>query len=217
MKRQKKTVERVPALFYVLVGGLAALGLWTVSYFILRWNSSLGLLLLHNSPSYFAWYLLLTVLTSILFGVNVAFLAYQWRKWGIPNIFQQGSSGVGAMLGLVASSCPVCGATFLSMIGVAGGLSSLPFHGLELKTGSLLIIGVSLLYSYIRLRTQKCEDGSCPIEKDDSLKRKRLVFTFLGATFVLFLFVNWRLAKNDSYFFPQTSSTSYACTDESQM
>lgn len=214
MVHMKKTkLYKQNRLFYVLIGVAAALGLWTFSYLILRMNSSLGLLSVHNPKPYFELYLILTIATSILFGINTSLFFYQWRKYGVPNVFSQGgSSGVGAILGLLASSCPVCGVTMLSMLGVVGGLSTLPFNGLELKTLSLLLIGGSVIYSYWWLQKNQCSSANCPIEKDDSLKRPTLAFAAIVLTISLFSYINWNMLKTDQILTPASKGNGLACT-----
>lgn len=56
-----------------------------------------------------------------------------------------GASGASSVLpGLLASGCASCGAGVLGLLGFAGALATLPFHGNLLRLGGLLLLGVYL-------------------------------------------------------------------------
>lgn len=198
--------------FYVLIGITAALILLVIYYAVLRQNSSLGLLYAHNSLTYFIWYISLTVGTSILFGVNAALLTYQWRRYGLRRLTHFGSGGVGALIGLLASTCPVCGSAFISFIGIVGSLSSLPFQGLEVKALSFLLVGGSAWYSLRLLLRKGCFGNTCPPEMDDSLKKP--VIYALAPTLTIILLVSlvgWKIFATDTIRFPEKLPARYAC------
>lgn len=213
MPKNFKNTNNVTRLFYFSVGLAATLGLLVIYYWTLRANSSLGLLYAHNSLSYFILYIALTTGTSLLFGVSTVQFVYQWRHYGLSRIFRHGSGGVGALVGIIASSCPVCGSAVLSVAGIVGGLSSLPFQGLEMKALSFFMVGGSVLYSSSWLRRKGCSTKSCPPELDDSLRKTEYV-AFAPVLFViLFLsFAGWNMFSTDIINSPKALQASYSCT-----
>lgn len=211
-KRPKKTIN-VTRSFYFFIGLAAALSLLVIYYWSLRANSSLGLLYAHNSLTYFILYIALTLGTSLLFGFSTVQFVYQWRHYGLSRIFHHGSGGIGALVGIIASSCPVCGSAALSVTGIVGGLSSLPFQGLEIRALPFFIVGGSVLYSSWWLRRKGCFTNSCPPELDDSLKKTECI-AFAPVLFViLFLsFAGWNMFRTDTINSPKALPASYSCT-----
>lgn len=202
----------ITKLFYVLVGLAAAIGLLAIYYWLLLQDSSLALLYAHNPLNYFVAYVVLTVLTSLLFGVNVALLVYQWRRYSLRRLFNHSGGGAGALLGMLASSCPVCGSTALSFLGIAGGLSSLPFHGLEIKVVSFFLVGGTVAYSVLWLRRKGCKSEVCPPEMNDSLKqREYLVFAPMVLLLLFVTTMTWQMYRSDLASFDQVLGASYSC------
>lgn len=86
-----------------------------------------------------------TVLIALLFGINVALLAYLWNR-RVGEVKSQGvTSGVlGLVSGVLGIGCAACGsfllASFLAFFGASGAVALLPLHGVEFG-----IIGVLLL------------------------------------------------------------------------
>lgn len=175
--------EDIPLLtrtFYALIGVVASLAFFLVLYWGLRLNSSIDMLILstYDRPLYFWPYVTLTIAAIGLFGVNTALLAYRIRKWGLPRLKssakEQGATGLGSLVGIAASACPMCGSTLLAALGIAGGLAAFPFGGLELKALSvvLLVLPIWLLVRDMRKLKQQCDEGTCPAPKDPSFKEK---------------------------------------------
>lgn len=200
-------------LFYGLLGLVAILGMTLLNYWTLKLNSSLGKLYTHTSLSYFSLYIFFTIATALVFGANVMLLAYQSRRYGFKNLMPQGSTGIGVLLGIFASSCPVCGSTLLSVIGIFSGLSSLPFQGLEIKAVSLLLIIGSSVYSLYRLNRTLCTDGVCPIKQDDALRpSERILFAPITLAIVIFVFIGWHWYSIDSIHSPAVLQSNYSCS-----
>lgn len=211
MRGSQKPTPITP-MFDLFVGITSMVNLLVLYYGALRFNSSLGQLYAHNSFRYFVLYVTFTIGTSVLFGVNMVQFVSQWRRYGLRQPFHTSGGGIGALLGLIASSCPVCGSTALSLLGIVGGLSSLPFQGLEIKALSLGFMVGSVLYSSWRLRNQQCSDDTCPVVLDEAFKKP--TFTAFAPLIALTLFVSvtgWTLFKTDSINSPTTLQASYMC------
>lgn len=187
-------------LFYGLLGVASFLGLFLLFYWSLRLNASIDNLIrnFYGVPLYFWPYVLLTIGTLILFGINVPLVVYRWRKYGFPNLRKQAGGGIGAIIGVFASACPVCGSTLLSLIGIAGGLTIFPLQGLELKA---LSFGLMLLPTFLitkELRIFGKGGKSCPIPKDPSFKRAD--FPWLITLFLItliFSYTTWNMLKTE--------------------
>lgn len=92
-----------------------------------------------------------TVLTALLFGVNISIVAYYVRKKKI--ILEKSgvaTSTFGLIIGVLGIGCASCGSLLVSLLGLGGALVFLPFGGQEFG-----VIGVLLLLfsAYTLLRT----------------------------------------------------------------
>jgi len=198
--------KRMTRFFFSLIGVAASLAFFLVLYWGLRFNSSIGMLIssTYDRPFYFWPYVVLTVGAIALFGVNAALLAYRIRTWGLPklrgNVKEQGATGLGSLIGIAASACPVCASTILAALGIVGGLAAFPFGGLELKALSVLLLALStwLLVRDMRKLRQQCEDGLCPAPRGPSYKHsdKPLLLGLLGLV-LLFSVLGLNMLKSD--------------------
>src|SRR3989338_8995950 len=98
-------------LFYWLIGLAASLIFFLILYWSLLTNSNISSLIenTYNQPLYFWPYVLLTLASVVLFGVNASLFAYRYRKFGFPKLKKQSATGGGSLVAIVASACPVCG------------------------------------------------------------------------------------------------------------
>jgi len=78
----------------------------------------------------------LVVAYSLLAGVAVVNAVAQVRTVGVRGT----GSLTGAIPGLLASGCASCGAGVLGVLGLAGALATLPFHGNLLRLGGLVLL-----------------------------------------------------------------------------
>ncbi|MBI2641729.1 hypothetical protein HYW87_04010 [Candidatus Roizmanbacteria bacterium] len=199
-KLQRLNIQVLNWSFYVLLGTVAFLGLFLVFYWSLRLNASIDNLVrnFYRVPLYFWPYVILTIGTLILFGINVPLLVYRWRKYGLPTIRGQAGGGVGAVIGVLASACPVCGSTLLSIIGVAGGLTVFPLQGLELKALSfgLMLIPIWLIKRELKIFAKGGKE--CPVAKNPSFKKHEwpILLSLIFLTFIL-LSTAWTMLKTD--------------------
>ncbi|MBI3384634.1 hypothetical protein HY030_00370 [Candidatus Gottesmanbacteria bacterium] len=173
-KRTKKQGNKfLSGLFYGLIGAMSSLGLFLLFYWSLRLNASIDNLIrnFYGVPLYFWPYVILTIGTLVLFGINVPLLVYRFRKYGFPKLRSYTGGGLGAVIGVLASACPVCGSTLLSAIGVAGGLTVFPLQGLELKALSFGLMLVPFWLTTNELKLFQKGGKDCPLPKDPSFKK----------------------------------------------
>lgn len=188
------------ALLYGLTGLVSAMALFLVFYWSLRLNASIENLIVnfYGVPLYFWPYVILTIGTILLFGVNVPLLVYRWRKYGFPKLGTQSGTGVGALVGLFASACPVCGSTLLSAIGVAGGLTVFPLQGLELKALSFGFLLVPLVLTSRELKRFGAGGAACPVPRDASFTPRAWPLLVLLLFLALALLAgSWTILKTD--------------------
>lgn len=198
-------------LFYGVIALAASSFLAFIFYYSLRINSSITSLVENTAvePFYLWSYTLLTLGTIVLFGIAVALLVYRWRKYGPPKFKSHSGTGFGALVGVLASACPVCGSTILSLLGIAGGLAVFPLQGLELKAASFLLMGLPVWLTTRELRSlQNCKGESCPVPRNTSFLKKDtpwLLFTL--AVFAVFAIVNFDMLQTESLVSSASSQT----------
>jgi hypothetical protein len=188
----KKCSKGVTYTYYFFVGLTASVLLLDIFYWSLNRNTSLAGLLVHNQefPYYFVTYIFLNLLISVLFGINISFLIYRWRKFGSPFTLKASGSGIGAILGIIASSCPVCGTTILSTIGVMSGLSVMPFDGLEIKFISILFLLIPLFLMWKDTKkTTECNSSICVKAKNHYLSPNQKHYAFVATIVFIITFL----------------------------
>ncbi len=120
---------------------------------------------------------LYTVAIAVLFGANVAMMAYYFRVRR-QLVRQAGQAGAAASLGGLASGlfgvgCAACG-TFvlspvLSFVGASGLIALLPFGGEEFGA-----LGVAMLcFSLVLIARKIGEPLACPLGAPDKTERRR--------------------------------------------
>lgn len=191
-------------LFYGSIGLAASLILSLFFYWSLSLNSSIYSLINNtkSEPVYLWSYALLTFGTIILFGVNASLFVYRWRKFGPPKLRVQGNSGLGALVGVAASACPVCGPVLLSAIGIAGGLAVFPLQGLELKALSFGLMVFPVWLTTRELKMLSCGGENCPIPRSTSFRaqdKPPLLVTFI--LIAILTVTLWDMFKTDPIFF----------------
>lgn len=200
--------------YYGGIGVSACVGLLVAYYWMLRQSSSLGFLFFHNSPAYIFWYVTLTISSGILFGLHVALFVYQWRRYGWPQFKQLGSSSGGALIGMLASVCPICGTTFIAGIGIIGSLSVLPLRGLEIKALAVGLLLAAVIWASRRVSLMLCSPAHCPRPRKTAWSQTDY---FVLAVLIIVLGVlgttGWRLSRSDPFFShdPSLQSMLYQC------
>lgn len=107
----------------------------------------------------------LVVTATVLVGVDVALLAYQFREHGAAGKESAGSMG-GAVLATLGAGCAACGtavlAGVLSAFGAAGLLTLLPLDGLEFAAVAIVMLLLSIHWIADGMRGG--EIRGCPID-----------------------------------------------------
>ncbi len=107
-----------------------------------------------------AWFvyaeITLTTLSAILFGLFLASVMYKIRYFS-PKSWAEWVAGW--LFVTLVSGCPSCSITLASYIGLAGIISTLPYHGLELKVLWLWLIAYALYDQLKYLETCKIKKG----------------------------------------------------------
>lgn len=192
------------AVFYGSIGLVASIALLIVFYWSLSFNSSIYSLINNTKgePVYLFAYTILTFGIIILFGVNASLFAYRWRKFGPPRLKAQGGSGLGALIGVVASACPVCGSVLLSAIGIAGGLAVFPLQGLELKALSFGLMALPIWLTTRELKNLSCGDETCPTPRPTAFRAKDKPYLLVSlALIVILVLIGWNMLKSDPIVF----------------
>lgn len=121
-----------------------AVGVFVVSIVVLLALSRLDALFEMASFTYAFLTLASNAVLAGLFAVNVPLLVHRYKMLREVRGATSMVAGFGGMFGgVIGSGCPVCGSTALSLMGIAGGLSVLPFNGLELKFLGIMLMGYS--------------------------------------------------------------------------
>jgi hypothetical protein len=89
--------------------------------------------------------LLILMTTALLTGANMTLMVKRLstlKSAGKLHLVVGGSS----LLGIVGSGCASCGLPVLSLLGITGSLTFLPFNGDEISVLSLILLSVSLYF-----------------------------------------------------------------------
>lgn len=194
--------QSLTRLFYGSIGVAASFALFLALYWSLRLNASIENLIRNflGTPLYFWPYVVLTIAAIVLFGVNASLLVYRWRRWGRPRLRGQGGAGLGALVGVAASACPVCGSVLLSAIGITAGLAAFPLAGLELKALSVafLLLPIWLIRRDMRNLDAQCAAGTCPNPRDASFREADRPWLLAVLALIAVLGVaSWKVLESD--------------------
>ena len=93
-------------------------------------------------------------LVAVLAGIVLAFSIFLVTRQ-IKSGIAAGASGI--IVGLLAPSCPACAIGILSVVGLGGFLSVLPFKGQELGVIGVLILVGSMFFLSNKIATKVCK------------------------------------------------------------
>ncbi len=96
--------------------------------------------------------LLVLILISTLAGVVASLSVYLIKRKFSSGIV----GGSGVLFSVVAPTCPSCSIGLLSMLGIGGFLSVLPFKGLELGFLSVILLLISVVFLSKKIVTKTC-------------------------------------------------------------
>ena len=107
----------------------------------------------------------LLVAVAVLFGVDVAMVAYHLREHGV-SLSGGGGSALGAVLGALGAGCAACGSALLvgvlSLFGVSASLLFLPLDGLEFALLALFALLLSMFWVADGMRGGRV--AGCPVD-----------------------------------------------------
>lgn len=103
--------------------------------------------------------LVLMLAVSVMGGVNISMIIFKLRATKKIGGFNLASAG-GIFGSVFGAGCPACSTSLLSILGVSGGLSVLPFKGAEFTSIGLLVLFIS--FYFISKSITECE--ACKIE-----------------------------------------------------
>ncbi|MFB6208799.1 MAG: hypothetical protein ABEJ56_01525 [Candidatus Nanohaloarchaea archaeon] len=100
--------------------------------------------------------LILTLITSVLIGLNIVLAAFR-----LVNASQLNKSDIGSIPGIltsiVAPACPACATTFLAFAGFTSLYALLPFNGILFKVVGILLLSGSALYTFTQIDRERCK------------------------------------------------------------
>jgi hypothetical protein len=194
-RRPKRKIPLPTVLFFGSIALAASLAFFLLLLGTLRLDSSVSDLIneTKTEPSYLWTYFILTILAIVLFGLNAAFFVYRWRKFSLLGFKPLGGSGLGTILSVAASACPVCGSTLLSLIGLSAGLAVFPLAGLELKALSVLLLALPLSFPYRTLPAKACPTPRNPFLKEGEKHWLACFLILVG----LFSYLSWGMLKTE--------------------
>jgi hypothetical protein len=105
------------------------------------------------------------VLVAALTGVNVTMVVYHFREHGV-EVREGSGSLLAVVLGTLGAGCAACGSavlvSLLSLVGVTGGVTVLPFDG----AGFLVLAAVVILLSihWLARGMRGGEINGCPVD-----------------------------------------------------
>lgn len=89
----------------------------------------------------------LLVVTSFLVGLNILFIIKTLRSLKTSHLKLSFAVGGSTVLGIIVAGCSSCGFSILSLLGLAGALSFIPFGGLGLHIIVICLLFFSFFYS----------------------------------------------------------------------
>ena len=97
--------------------------------------------------------LVLLIIMSVFAGVVLSMSIFLMQRQ-VTGITGAGSSSLA--VSLIAPACPSCAVGLLSVLGLGGFLSVLPFKGLELGVVGVALLTVSLIFLSGKIVTKTC-------------------------------------------------------------
>lgn len=131
---------------YAFVAAITTIVIFSVSYYLTVLNVAYKSIFIYVEMEGF-WFtftsLILTLAIAILFGIYTGLFVFR------RDLIKKGMTGVvsgagGIISSAFAAGCPSCGAPLLALFGAPTALLSLPFHGLEIKILSILLLFLSV-------------------------------------------------------------------------
>ncbi len=104
--------------------------------------------LLVGSYSAFEFFdFILLLVTSLLVGMNIFMIYKIVKSLSAPGVKLSVAVGGSSILGVFVVGCSSCGFSVLSLLGLAGALSFIPFEGMGIHLITAVLLILSLWYS----------------------------------------------------------------------
>ena len=113
--------------------------------------------------------LILLPLLALLTATNLLLIVQKislLRKVGNVHFV----AGGGSLVGIISGGCASCGLPVVSLLGLGGSMSVLPFKGAELPYISLVLLSFSL---YLLLKRKDAPVSQCAINEKKHVSRKK--------------------------------------------
>ena len=89
-----------------------------------------------------------------LFGVNVSLIAYTFKN---VTLSKGSAASGGVMAAILGIGCPACGSAVISVVGLGGVLTFLPFGGAEFSFLSILLMAGSAYWIGKNVECKSCK------------------------------------------------------------
>ncbi|MBI2545515.1 MAG: hypothetical protein HYW22_02910 [Candidatus Aenigmarchaeota archaeon] len=90
--------------------------------------------------------LVLMVAIAVMGGINISMIIFKFLV--TRNVDGINFTSFGGLVGSTfGAGCPACSTSLLSILGVSGGLSVLPFKGVEITSLGLLVLVISFYFT----------------------------------------------------------------------
>ncbi len=154
-----------------------------IDYLLLTKTTSWERFLIDNSKLFISLSLLLSIINNILIALALTFLVFviEQKKKYLKSTAS--NSIIGVVLSLLSVGCAVCAGFLLPLLGIAASLTAFPFHGLEIKVLSILLLVFSLRQLSFLINGKL----------RDATKRLNKYAYGLGFLFILFVYLIPRL------------------------
>jgi hypothetical protein len=129
---------------YSLLALSLSINLALFYYLVFLQTTTLTVFFLSNNAFYNWTAILLTLVNSLFFGIAVSLTILAWKKRKMLASASTGNSLLGAVFGVISTSCPVCGSVLLPVLGIAGSLAAFPLQGLEIKALSIFLLALAI-------------------------------------------------------------------------
>lgn len=117
-------------------------------YYPLNFKFNILFQLLVGSYSAFSFFdFILLIITAVLVGANILLIYKTIKNLNTPGVKLSFAVGGSTVLGIFVAGCSSCGFSVLSLLGLTGALSFIPFAGLGLHLITVAFLIFSFFYS----------------------------------------------------------------------
>ncbi len=154
----KKVLSETNYLLVFIFSSILIFSIFYILTLATTTNHSLSIFIMMNGFWFMVSTFLLLGVAALLFGIYVSLFSYKIAE-RCKNGKISGFSGIiGLIAGLFGAGCPMCGGFLFALIGMPLALFFLPFKGLELRVGAIILLALAVYFisrSMISCRTAK--------------------------------------------------------------